>query len=71
MIDHITVLHLMSLIVLHLDFFACKLCVLGFCLDFLSIFMLHVIWFSEMIAYVNAMFDIIDFHRRVTNSSIK
>ena len=28
-------------------------------------------WFSEMIAYVDAMFDFIDFHRRVTNSSIK
>ena len=40
-------------------------------LDFPSLFMLHVIWFSEMIAYVNAMFDFIDFHRRVTNSSIK
>ena len=28
-------------------------------------------WFSEMIAYVSAMFDFIDFHRRVTNSSIE
>ena len=27
--------------------------------------------FSEMIAYVNAMSDFIDFHRRVMNNSIK
>jgi len=26
---------------------------------------------ASMIAYMNAMFDYIDFHRRVTNSSIK
>ena len=28
-------------------------------------------WFSEMIAYVSAMFDFIDFHRREMDSAIK
>ena len=67
---YITSFHAMSHVVLHLEIFVIVECD-GFSFDFSSLFMLHVIWFSEMISYVSAMFDFIDFHRRVTNSSIK
>ena len=46
----------------------CVVCSFGFSKTFCFARSLR---FSEMIAYVNAMFDFIDFHRRVTNSSIK
>ena len=68
---HVTNSEPHAYVVLHLEYFVivkCVVCSFGFSKTF---YFACSSWFSEMIAYVNAMFDFIDFHRRVTNSSIK
>ena len=68
---HITNSEPHAYVVLHLEYFVivkCVVCSLGFSKNFCFA---RSSWFSEMIAYVSAMFYLIDFHRRVTNSSIK